>query len=108
MSALAASPLQIHINTHNLGVYMDLNLGGPAINGSAVIGYQGWLAGYQMAYDTNKSELTKSNFAFGYSDGDFTLHTNVNDGDIFGGSVYQKVNPTLETAVNVGMIISII
>lgn len=85
-----------------LNTDMDLNLDGPTVNGSAVIGHQGWLAGYQMAYDTNKSKLTKNNFGLGYSKGDFTLHTNMNDGESFGGSIYQKVNPTLETAVNVG------
>lgn len=39
--------------------------------------YNGYLAGYEMAFDTSKSKLTKSNFALGYEGGDFTLHTNV-------------------------------
>jgi len=39
--------------------------------------YNGWLGGYQMSFDTSKSKLSKSNFAVGYSTGDFTLHTNV-------------------------------
>ena len=30
------------------------------------------------------------------------MHTNVNDGQVFGGSVYQKVNPNLDTAINLG------
>ena len=72
------------------------------VNASAVIGHQGWLAGYQLAFDTGKSTLTKNNFCLGYSTGDFVLHTNVNDGQVFGGSVYQKVNPNLETAINLG------
>ena len=55
-----------------------------------------------MAFDTSKSQLTKNNFALGYSTGDFVLHTNVNDGQVFGGSVYQKVNRHLETGVNLG------
>merc|ERR1712008_110481 len=46
------------------------------------------LAGYQMAFDSSKSALTKNNFAVGFSNGDFTLHTNVNDGQVFGGSVH--------------------
>ena len=61
---------------------MDLNLAGPTVNASAVAGHQGWLGGYQMAFDTSKSALTKNNFAVGYSNGDFTLHTNVNDGQV--------------------------
>lgn len=44
-----------------------------------------------MAFDTGKSKLTKNNIAVGYASGDFTLHTNVNDGAVFGASVYQKV-----------------
>ena len=55
--------------------------------------YQGWLAGYQMAFDTSKSKLTKSNFAMGYKGGDIALHTSVNDGSQFNGSVHHKVNP---------------
>ena len=38
--------------------------------------YNGWLAGYQMSFDTSKSKLTKNNFAVGYNGGDFILHTN--------------------------------
>jgi len=81
---------------------VDLNLGGPLVNASAVVGHKGWLAGYQLAFDTGKSKLTKNNFCLGYSVGDFVLHTNVNDGQVFGGSVFQKVNPNLETAINLG------
>ena len=55
------------------------------VNASAVIGHKGWLAGYQMAFDSSKSKLTKNNFGIGYATKDFVLHTNVNDGQ---GSVY--------------------
>jgi len=81
---------------------VDVNLGGPLVNAAAVIGHQGFLVGYQAAFDTGKSKLTKNNFCLGYQTGDFTLHTNVNDGQVFGGSVYQKVNKELETGVNLG------
>uniref|UniRef100_A0A4W5QWG9 Non-selective voltage-gated ion channel VDAC2 n=1 Tax=Hucho hucho TaxID=62062 RepID=A0A4W5QWG9_9TELE len=84
----------------NLGVDVDFDFAGPAIHGAAVAGYEGWLAGYQMTFDTAKSKMTQSNFAVGYKTGDFQLHTNVNDGTEFGGSIYQKVNDKLETAVN--------
>lgn len=79
---------------------VDFNFAGPTVNGSAVLGYEGWLAGYQMAFDTSKSKLTKSNFGFGYLGGDFSFTTNVNDGQEFTGSVHQKVNDQLEAAVN--------
>ncbi|XP_054612234.1 voltage-dependent anion-selective channel protein 2-like isoform X2 [Dunckerocampus dactyliophorus] len=81
----------------NLGC--DVDFEGPIIHAAAVLGYEGWLAGYQMAFDTAKSKLAQNNFALGYKAGDFQLHTNVNDGTEFGGSIYQKVNNQLETAV---------
>lgn len=142
----------------NVGADVDLDFAGPTIHGAAVAGYEGWLAGYQMTFDTAKSKMTQSNFAVGYKTGDFQLHTNVyvlrstnlnqagwvncdcgtqtvlqrtdllvmvylcqvrpfeenwrasdvahlllfsrNDGSEFGGSIYQKVNDSLETAVN--------
>ncbi|CAJ1080323.1 unnamed protein product [Xyrichtys novacula] len=84
----------------NVGVDVDLDFAGPTIHGAAVAGYEGWLAGYQMTFDSAKSKMTQSNFAVGYKTGDFQLHTNINDGAEFGGSIYQKVNDNLETAVN--------
>lgn len=61
----------------NLGMDVDLDLAGPTITGWGVLGYQGWLAGYQMSFDTAKSRLAQNNFALGYKAGDFQLHTNV-------------------------------
>uniref|UniRef100_A0A6J0SHS2 Non-selective voltage-gated ion channel VDAC3 n=2 Tax=Pogona vitticeps TaxID=103695 RepID=A0A6J0SHS2_9SAUR len=84
----------------NLGCNVDIDLSGPTIYGWAVLGYEGWLAGYQMAFDTAKSKLSQNNFALGYKAADFQLHTNVNDGTEFGGSIYQKVSDKVETAVN--------
>jgi voltage-dependent anion channel protein 2 len=79
----------------------NLNPDGPVVVGSAVVGYQGWLAGYQAGYDTNNKKLTKNNFALGFSTGDFILHTNVDDGQEFAGSIYQRVAPNLETGVQI-------
>lgn len=84
----------VHINTD-----VDFDYAGPVVHGAGVLNYQGWLAGAQLSFDTGKSKLTKSNFAVGYSTNDFVLHTNVNDGQEFGGSVYQKVNDKLESGV---------
>lgn len=61
----------------NLGCDVDFDFAGPAIHGSAVFGYEGWLAGYQMTFDSAKSKLTRNNFSVGYKTGDFQLHTNV-------------------------------
>ncbi|XP_029459568.1 voltage-dependent anion-selective channel protein 3 isoform X2 [Rhinatrema bivittatum] len=84
----------------NLGCDIDFDLAGPTLHGCIVLGYEGWLAGYQMAFDTSKSKVVQNNFALGYRAGDFQLHTNVNDGTEFGGSIYQKVNKNVETSVN--------
>lgn len=61
----------------NLGCDVDFDFAGPAIHGSVVLGYEGWLAGYQMTFDSAKSKLTRNNFSVGYKTGDFQLHTNV-------------------------------
>ncbi|XP_065158279.1 voltage-dependent anion-selective channel-like isoform X1 [Atheta coriaria] len=92
---------------------VDINQDGPIINAAAVIGYQGWLAGYQAGYDINNKKLTKNNFALGFTTGDFILHTNVqfasggaddggsNDGQEFGSSIFQRVSPRLETGIQI-------
>ncbi|XP_070689272.1 voltage-dependent anion-selective channel protein 3 isoform X1 [Pempheris klunzingeri] len=84
----------------NLGCDLDFDTAGPTVHAAAVLGYEGWLAGYQLAFDTAKSKLTKNNFALARIAKDFQLHTSVNDGTEFGGSIYQKVNSNLETAVH--------
>ena len=61
----------------NVGVDADLDFAGPTIHGAAVAGYEGWLAGYQMTFDSAKSKITQSNFSVGYKTGDFQLHTNM-------------------------------
>ncbi|XP_058715243.1 voltage-dependent anion-selective channel protein 3 isoform X3 [Poecile atricapillus] len=84
----------------HLGCSVDIDLSGPTIYGWAVLGFDGWLAGYQTAFDTAKYKLSQNNFALGYKAGDFQLHTYVNDGTEFGGSIYQKINNKVETSVN--------
>jgi len=79
---------------------VDFDYVGAIVHGSAVLGYQGWLAGAQLSFDPAKSKLSKTNFALGYQNGDFVLHTNVNDGQEFGGSVYQRVNSRLESGIH--------
>ncbi|KAF7402879.1 voltage-dependent anion-selective channel [Vespula maculifrons] len=79
----------------------DLSLStGPLINATAVVGYQGWLAGYQASFDSQRSKLTKNNFALGFTASDFAFHTSVDNGREFGASIYHKVKPDLEGAIN--------
>jgi len=85
----------IHLNGD-----VDLDYAGPIFHAHGVLGYQGWLAGGQVSFDPSKNKLTRTNFAAGYQNGDFVVHTNVNDGQEFAGSVYQRVNPQLETGIS--------
>jgi len=93
---------ELRTNPATITLDTDLNLGGPVVNSSAVAGHNGWLAGIQAAYDTNKGKLVRNNLAVGYATSDFVLHSNVNDGSIFGASLYQKAKSGLETGVNLG------
>lgn len=86
----------------NLTTDVNFDFAGPTVNSTGVVGYEGWLAGFQVSFDTAESKLKKSNFALGYKTGDFQLHTAVNDGSDFTGTVYQRVNDSMETAINVG------
>lgn len=79
----------------------DLSLSaGPLIHATAVMGYQGWLAGYQGSFDTQRNKLTKNNFALGFTASDFALHTAVENGREFNSSIYHKVRPDLEGGIN--------
>lgn len=61
----------------SLGSNVDIDFSGPTIYGWAVLAFEGWLAGYQMSFDTAKSRLSQNNFALGYKAVDFQLHTHV-------------------------------
>jgi len=47
------------------------------VNGSVVLGYQGWLGGYQIAYDTNEGKVDKTTLHLVTVSGDFQLHTSM-------------------------------
>ncbi|XP_055144191.1 voltage-dependent anion-selective channel protein 3-like isoform X2 [Symphalangus syndactylus] len=76
----------------SVGSNVDIDFSGPSIYSWAVLVFEGWLAGYQMSFDTAKSKLSQNNFALGYEAADLQLHTHVNDGTEFGGSIYQKLD----------------
>ena len=80
----------------------DLDLGLTALNASAVMGYKGWLAGYQTRFDLAKSAVTKNNFSLVYAARDCVLHTSLTNGTEFGGSVYKRLSPALETGLTLG------
>jgi len=84
--------------TINADSSLDLS---PTLNAAGVFGYQNWLVGVQVGFDTVKSALTKTNLSIGYTGKDFTLHTYCNDAAQYGGSVFQKINKDLETAIDI-------
>ncbi|CAD7677221.1 unnamed protein product [Nyctereutes procyonoides] len=86
----------------NLGCNIDFDFAGPAIHGSAVFGYEDWLAGYQMTFDSPKSKLTRNNFAVGYRTGDFQLHTNakVNNSSLTGVGYTQTLRPGVKLTLS--------
>ncbi|XP_055991821.1 voltage-dependent anion-selective channel protein 3-like [Sorex fumeus] len=84
----------------SLGSSVDIDFSGPTIYGWAVFAFEGWLAGYQMSFDTGKSKLFQNNVALAYKDSDFQLHTHVNDVTELGGCIYQKVTDKVETSIN--------
>lgn len=92
---LKSSYKQPHLSTN-----VDVDFAGPTVHGAAVLGYEGWVAGYQLSVDTAVRKLTKSNFALGFRAADFQVHTAINDGAEFVGSLYQKLSSNLETGVN--------
>lgn len=54
----------------------DMNLDyRPLINLQAVLGYEGFLLGYQTAFDTEHTKMTTNNFAVGYAAKDFVVHS---------------------------------
>jgi len=99
-SAVLKSTYKVDAMTVQLDSTLDL--GGPLVNGAAVAYYKNWLLGYQMAFDSAKSKLTKNNVAVGFTSKDFILHTFANDGAEFGGSLYHKIHKDLEGAVDLG------
>jgi len=86
----------------NVNSDVDLDYGGVIAKGGLVLSYQGWLAGVQLELDQSKNKLNRTNFAIGYEAPEFVLHTSLNDGHEFSGSVYQKINDQLETGIQMG------
>lgn len=79
---------------------VDFDFAGPTVQGSAVFGYEGFLAGCQAAYDTAQSKLITNNISLGYQAKDFTIHSAINDASKFMGSLHHKVSDKLTAGVH--------
>lgn len=62
----------VQVNSH-----VNLDLAGTFVFASAVIGWEGWLAGYKTAFDTRKCQLVTNNFVLGYINKDIAITTHV-------------------------------
>ena len=51
----------------------------PVVNIAASLGHGPYAVGYQTAFDSGKSGLTKHNIAANYNAGDMILHCSTND-----------------------------
>jgi len=78
----------------------NLDLAGPTLNATAVGEYSGVQGGAEVAFDTEKSKLTKNTLAVGYSQNDFTFVGFVKDLSVFEGLVHHKVNADTEIAAS--------
>lgn len=81
-------------------VNADLNLAAnPVINLASSVGHGPYTLGYQTAFDSGKSTLTKHNLALAFASKDMIIHATATDSKVFGGGVYLKNSPALETGV---------
>ena len=62
----------------------------PVVNVSAAVGHGPYALGYQTAFDTGKSALTKHNLALNYNAGDMVMHGSLADFKVYGGGIYLK------------------
>lgn len=71
--------IKVGYGQDNVQVNSDVNLdlAGTVVNASGVVGYEGWLAGYQTAFDAPKGKLITNNFAVSYVNRDIAVHTSV-------------------------------
>jgi len=97
------SKFKVEWEHENVKINGDMSLdAGPILNLAAVAGHQGWLVGFQGAFDTANSKLTTTNFSLGRQIGEYAGHVFVNDGTEFGANLYHKISPTVELGAQCG------
>jgi len=77
-----------------------LDLAGPTFVATAVTAYNGVQGGAEVAFDTEKSKLTKNTLAVGFAEKDITIVGFVKDLSVFEGYVHHKVNDKTQVAAN--------
>jgi hypothetical protein len=76
-------------------------LDGPVVHGSAVAEHKGVLVGAQASYDTAGSKMTTNSLSLTYHGDGFKIHSGVTDLSKYFGSIYHKVNGSLQAAASV-------
>jgi hypothetical protein len=71
------------------------------LNGSVVLGYQGWLAGAKGTFGANEG-VTNSIFALGHSVGDTQAFFTLENGEKYKCSIFQRVTNRLESGIMFG------
>uniref|UniRef100_A0A834R386 Voltage-dependent anion-selective channel n=1 Tax=Sarcoptes scabiei TaxID=52283 RepID=A0A834R386_SARSC len=74
---------------------------GAKVNSALVLGQNGWLTGARIAFSPQLGKIEQTDFSVGYLGSDFHIHTNVTDGKKYSGSVFHKVSPDLDVAINI-------
>lgn len=83
-----------------------LQLKPPVLKASGVVscpcdGYETWLFGGSLQFDSGKNALLKQELAIAYNTDSVKLVTQIKDLNEFGASVYNKVNASTEVGVTV-------
>jgi voltage-dependent anion channel protein 2 len=82
----------------SLDLDLDFTYSGVQIKGSSVAGYEGWLAGAQVNFDTAAGKVATHNVSLGYLGKDYAVTAFCKDARDFEGSYYHNVNPEWEVA----------
>lgn len=101
-SGAMAGKLKTEYKHEKFVVNSDLNLtSAPVINLSTSVGHGPWALGYSTAFDTAKAAVLKNHVALSYANSEMVLHATATDSKVFGGGIYHRISPDLETGVSV-------
>jgi len=70
------------------------------IGGSAVSGYNGFLGGYQFAYDTNEGVLKKNNLALGYCGNGLAAHASMDNVETLSAVLLYRLKNNMDIGLN--------
>lgn len=99
-SSFGAAKLKTEYKHEKLLFNADVNLASnPVVNLSSSVGHGPYALGYKTAFKTGDNTLANHNLALAYNAGDLIIHATASDSKVFGGGVFIKNSPKLETGV---------